>query len=81
MRVDWPRSRGYGACMDLVLSLIMLVAAGLAVGAVWQWRRGMRKQAWLLLLLVVVMVANVLIWPKSGGTDSLDRAAEGGPGN
>lgn len=81
MRVDWPGSRGYEAGMDLVLSLVMLAAAGLAVGAVWQWRRGARRQATLLGVLVVVMVVNVLIWPKSGGTAASSRAAEGGPGN
>lgn len=77
--MDWSRSGGYGARMDLVLSLVMLAAGGLAVGAVWQWRRGARRQATLLALLVVVMVANVLIWPvpESQQTATVDAAATG----
>ena len=66
--------------MDAVLSVVMLAALALVAGAFWLWRkRGADKQVWLLLLLAVVMIANVLIWPKSGGTIAVDRAAEGGP--
>ena len=66
--------------MATILSVLMLVAAGLAAGAIWQWRRsGLSKQVWLMLLAAVVMVANVLIWtvPDKDGTAPLDRAAEG----
>ena len=73
--------------MDMVLSVMMLVAVGLVATAIWLWRRGgAQKQVWLMLVLAVVMIVNVLIWPKSSdpkssGTVAVDRAAEGGPGN
>ncbi|HYD25059.1 MAG TPA: hypothetical protein VEB68_09685 [Croceibacterium sp.] len=68
--------------MDTVLSLVVLVAIALVAGATYLWRRGgARKQAWLMLVLAVVMIANVLIWtvPQSDGTAPIDRAVEGGP--
>jgi len=73
--------------MDMVLSVVMLAAIALFALAIWLWRkRGADKQVWLLLALVVVLIGNVLIWPrssdlKSGGTAPVDRAAEGGPAN
>lgn len=67
--------------MDLMLSLIMLAALALGAAALWQWRRGSRRQAGLLAVLVFVMLANVLLWPKSSGTAAVDRAAEGGAQN
>ena len=66
--------------MDLILSLVVLVAIALVAGALWLWRRGgARKQAGLMLLLAVVMIVNVLIWtvPQEDGTAPIDRAAEG----
>jgi hypothetical protein len=70
--------------MDTVLSVMVLVAIALVAGAIFLWRRGgARKQASLMLVAAVVMIANVLIWalPQSGGTAPVDRAAEGGLGN
>lgn len=66
--------------MDAVLSVVMLAAVALLGGAVVLWRRGVRKQAGLMVVLAVVMIANVLVWtvPGSDGTAPLDRAA--GPG-
>jgi hypothetical protein len=68
--------------MDAVLSLVMLTALGLTAVAVVAWRRGARKQAGLMALLVVVMIVNVLIWtlPDSSGTAPINqvRPAEGG---
>ena len=66
--------------MDAILSVVMLVAVGLVVGAYFLWRRdGPKKQVWLMLVLAVVMIANVLIWtvPTKDGTAPIDRAAEG----
>ena len=66
--------------MGTVLSVVMLVALALLVGALFLWRRGGgAKQAWLMLVLALVMIVNVLIWtlPDSGGTAPIDRAAEG----
>ena len=64
--------------MDLILSLVMLTAVALIAGAVFQWRRGGRRQAGLMLVLAAVMIANVLIWtvPDSSGTAPLERAAQ-----
>jgi hypothetical protein len=67
--------------MATILSVLMLVAAAMVAGAIWQWRRfGLRKQVWLMLLAAVVMIVNVLIWtvPDKDGTAPLDRAAEAG---
>ena len=65
--------------MDTVLSVVALTALALVAGAIYLWRRGGRKQAGLMLVLAVVMIANVLIWtiPDSGGTAPIDRAAAG----
>lgn len=65
--------------MDTVLSLVALVALALVAGAVFLWRRGVRKQAALMIVLAVAMFVNVLIWtlPGSGGTAPINRAAEG----
>ena len=56
----------------------MLTAVALIAGAVFQWRRGARRQAGLMLVLAAVMIANVLIWtvPDSSGTAPLERAAQ-----
>ncbi len=49
--------------MDFVLSLVMLAAIVLVIGAAWLWSRGgARRQVWLMLLLAGVMLANVAIW-------------------
>lgn len=64
--------------MDVILSVVMLAAMALAGSAVLLWRRGARKQAGLMVVLVVVMLVNVLIWtiPSSDGATPIDRAAE-----
>lgn len=54
-----------------VLSILMLAAIAMVVGAVILWRRrGASKQVWLMLVLAVVLAANVAIWvvPSEGGT-------------
>lgn len=61
--------------LDFALSVLMLAAVALVIGAVVLWRRGVRKQAALMLVLAVIAIANVLIWtlPDSGGTAPADR--------
>jgi len=66
--------------MDTVLSIVALAAVALLGGAIYLWRRGgANKQAGLMLVLAIVMIANVLIWtvPNKDGTAPVDRAAEG----
>jgi hypothetical protein len=58
---------------DLVLSLLMLAALGLLVGAILLWRRqGFVRQVWLMLIAAAVMLANVVIWviPTGGSGDT-----------
>jgi hypothetical protein len=47
--------------MDLVLSLVMLAALALVVGAVVLLRRGERKKPLLMIVLAGVMVGNALL--------------------
>ena len=49
--------------MNLVLSLVVLAAIALIIGAWYLRRRGAPiRQVSLMLILAVVMIANVLIW-------------------
>jgi len=64
--------------MNLVLSIVMLAAGALIVGAFILWRRGVpKKQPLLMLLLAVIAIANVLIWtlPDASGDTPLGRVA------
>jgi uncharacterized membrane protein YozB (DUF420 family) len=65
--------------MDTVISVVAFTALALVAGAIYLWRKGVRKQAGLMLVLAVVMIVNVLIWtlPDAGGTAPIDRAAAG----
>ena len=54
-----------------VLSILMLAAIAMLLGAVYLWRRrGASRQVWLMLVLAVVLAANVAIWvvPSPDGT-------------
>ena len=54
-----------------VLSILMLAAIAMVLGASLLWRqRGASKQVWLMLVLAVVLAANVAIWvvPSQNGT-------------
>jgi uncharacterized membrane protein len=55
--------------MEIALSLLVLCAIALVVGAVLMWRKGRRRQAVLMLVLSAVMAMNVAImtWPTPGG--------------
>ena len=64
---------------DIALSLAMLMVFALPLGAFVLWRRrGMRKQAVLMLVLAAVMAANVAIWvvPASGGSAPLGQSPQ-----
>lgn len=65
--------------LDLVLSLVMLAAIALLAGAWAMWRRRAIRQAWLMAILAVVMLANVAIWalPDQRGNAPLEQARTG----
>lgn len=68
--------------MDMVLSILVLAALALVVGAIFAWRKGVaKKQIGLMLLLAVIMAINVAIWtvPDDAGTAPIDliEAQEG----
>lgn len=61
---------------DIVLSIVMLAAFALLVGAWLLYRRtGVAKQPLLMVLLAVIALANVAIWtvPDAAGDAPLDR--------
>lgn len=62
-----------------MLSVLVLAAMALVLGAVFLWRRGgSRKQIGLMLLLAAIMVINVGIWtlPDASGNAPLGRALD-----
>jgi drug/metabolite transporter superfamily protein YnfA len=62
--------------MELALSLMVLAAIVLVIGAFVLWRkRGARKQIALMLLLALIMAVNVAIWtlPDASGTAPLGQ--------
>ncbi len=65
--------------MAVTLSVLMLASIALLIGAGYLWfGRGLRKQAALMGVLALVMLANVAIWtvPDAGGEAPLDQIAE-----
>lgn len=65
--------------MATVLSLLVLVAIALLIGAFIVWRRGgSLKRVLLMLALAAVMATNVAIWtiPDSSGESPLGREPE-----
>lgn len=61
--------------MDLVLSILVLAAIALLLGAAYLWRRGERQRPLLMLVLAFIMAANVAIWtmPTKGGEAPLEK--------
>ena len=61
---------------DLVISIIVLAAIALAVGAFVLWRKGITKQALLMAVLSFVMFINVAIWlvPMNDGQTPIEAA-------
>lgn len=64
---------------DAVLSIVVLAAIALIVGAVFAWRSGYRRQAVLMVILALVAGMNVAIWtvPNDQGQAPLDRIEQG----
>ena len=63
LRVPPKATSRYSPAMDFVLSLTMLAAILLVIGAAWMWRRGgAKRQVWLMLVLAGVMLGNIAIW-------------------
>ena len=55
-------SDGMTGLAATLLSLAVLGAFGLTIGAVALFRRGERKKAMLMLVLVAVLAVNIFIW-------------------
>jgi MFS-type transporter involved in bile tolerance (Atg22 family) len=64
--------------MNIALSLLVLTAIALMLGAIALFRRGgYRKQAVLMVVLAAVMVMNIFIWTvPTPGSRSLSEAAQ-----
>jgi len=64
---------------DAVLSIVVLAAIALIVGAVLAYRSGYRRQAVLMVVLALVARMNVAIWtvPDGDGQAPLDRIERG----
>ncbi|WP_370033011.1 hypothetical protein [Qipengyuania mesophila] len=66
--------------LDAVLSITVLAALALLVGAYFLWRRtGNAKNALLMALLAAIALVNVAIWtlPDAGGEAPLDKLEQG----
>ena len=63
--------------LNTILSIMMLAALALCGGAIVLWRRGIRKQAGLMLLMAVVIGFNIAIWvvPDASGDAPADALA------
>lgn len=62
--------------MNFTLSILMLAAFALIAGATYLWAaKGQRKQALLMALLALIMIANVAIWlvPDDSGRAPVDQ--------
>jgi uncharacterized membrane protein len=61
---------------NIVLSIVMLAAGALVLGAFFLWRRtGEAKNPALMVLLAVIAVINVLLWtiPTPSGEAPIDQ--------
>ena len=66
--------------LDTVLSIVVLAAVALFVGAFLLWKRtGNAKNAMLMVILALVALANVAIWtiPSADGEAPLDKVERG----
>jgi hypothetical protein len=66
--------------LDAVLSITVLAAILLVVGAFFMWRRtGNVKNALLMVVLAAIALINVAIWtlPDAGGEAPLDKLEQG----
>jgi hypothetical protein len=64
--------------MDTALSIMVLGAIALVLGAIALWRRGVRRQAALMLLLAAILGGNIAIWvvPNDQGAALVDAKPE-----
>jgi cyanate permease len=64
--------------LDAALSLMVLAAFALTIGAVFLWRRGERQRPALMGLLVLILVVNVGIWtlPDASGEAPVSKSVE-----
>jgi hypothetical protein len=64
--------------VDTALSIMVLGAIALVLGAAVLWRRGVRKQAALMLLLAAILAGNIAIWvgPNEQGKALVSAAPE-----
>jgi hypothetical protein len=62
--------------VDTALSIVVLGVVALVLGAIALWRRGVRRQALLMLLLAAIAAGNVAIWvvPNEDGKALVDAA-------
>lgn len=69
------RQTQHARMIDVVLSILMLASFAMLGGAVLLWRKGVRKQAVLMVVLAVIAAVNVAIWtiPVAGGSAPLDQ--------
>lgn len=65
---------------DLIVSLVILAAMALLAGAFVLYRKGIVRQALLMGVLALVMIANAAIWliPTADGESLADSAARTG---
>jgi cyanate permease len=64
--------------LDAALSLMILAAIALAIGAIFLWRRGERQRPALMALLVMILIVNVGIWtlPDASGEAPTQKSVE-----
>lgn len=64
--------------MGTVLSILVLAVFALVLGAIALWRRGVRKQAVLMLVLAAIAAGNVALWvvPVEGGRSLANGAPQ-----
>lgn len=65
--------------MNVVLSIVMLAAIALVVGAFFMWKRtGDTKKAILMVFLAGIAALNVAIWtvPDASGDAPIDKIAD-----
>lgn len=68
--------------MEFALSLLVLCAIALVIGAVLMLRKGRRREAVLMLVLAAVMAMNVAImtWPTPAGQTVAAEGFDARPG-
>jgi membrane protein DedA with SNARE-associated domain len=61
--------------MSTVLSILVLAAIAMLLGAAMMWRKGDRKRAMLMVLLAIIAATNVAIWtlPDASGEAPISK--------